>query len=248
MKKICSAFVFSIVFLLCSFSVSACYGCRTYSPVLAYHFVTPSTHYGLYLTYKPETVSAPIYSAYTINNNRYYMIFCSDAAFTAHFGDNTGNDVNCTGSGSEGFEDTKNVFVKRIEWITSDTPLTMEFSDVSLKLPNFIPDVNVNDSNSILALDKSLFTLAVNSDGTIFTPAPFDPYNNNYSEDIPAPEVYRDGDKIMFSNSSPDMLLLANIRWYSVDDITLFKESLSWKYRPDSIIHSDLDWLLTEEY
>ena len=73
----------------------------------------------------------------------------------------------------------------------------------------------------------------------------FDPYNNDYSDDIPAPEIYRDGDKIMFSNSSPDMLLLANIRWYSVDDITLYKESLSWKYRPDSIIHSNLEWLLT---
>ena len=85
--------------------------------------------------------------------------------------------------------------------------------------------------------------------GAYFIPDPpvpeFDPYNNEYSEDIPAPEIYRDGDKIMFSNSSPDMLLLANIRWYSVDDITLFKESLSWKYRPDSIIHSDLDWLLS---
>lgn len=85
--------------------------------------------------------------------------------------------------------------------------------------------------------------------GSYFIPEPpvpsFDPYNNDYSDDIPAPEVYRDGDKIMFSNSSPDLLLLANIRWYSVDDITLFKESLSWKYRPDSIIHSDLGWLLT---
>lgn len=91
----------------------------------------------------------------------------------------------------------------------------------------------------------SYFTTS-SKDGLIYSPVPpFDPYNNNYSEDIPAPEVYRDGDKIMFSNSSPDMFLLANIRWYSVDDITLFKESLSWKYRPDSIIHSDLEWLLT---
>lgn len=85
--------------------------------------------------------------------------------------------------------------------------------------------------------------------GAYFIPEPpvppFDPYNNDYSEDIPAPQIFRDGDKIMFSNASSDMYLLANIRWYSVDDITLFKESLSWKYRPDSIIHSDLDWLLS---
>lgn len=245
MKKIFTAFVFSMVFLLCSFSASACYGCRTYTPILAYHYVTPSLHCSTYLTYKPETVSAPIYSAYTIYNNRYYLVFRSDNAFTAHFGTNTGNDVNCNSSGAEYPEATRQVFVIELEWITSDTSLTMEFTDVSLKLPNFISDVNVNDSNSILALDKSLFTLAVNSDGTVFIPEPFDPYNNNYSEDIPAPEIYRDGDKIMFANSSPDMLLLANIRWYSVDDITLFKEALSWKYRPDSIIHSDLNWLLT---
>ncbi len=245
MKKICTAFVFSMFFLLCSFSASACYGCLTYSPVLAYHYNAPSTHCSVYLKYEPETVSAPIYSAYTIFNNCYYIIFCSDSAFTAHFGNSIGNDVNCTGSRGEFGVESKNVFVKQLEWITADTPISVEFTDVSLKFPNFISDVNVNRVDDILSLDKSLFTLAVNSDGTVFTPEPFDPYNNDYSDDIPAPEVYRDGDKIMFSNSSSDMFLLANVRWYSVDDITLFKESLSWKYRPDSIIHSDLEWLLS---
>ena len=245
MKKICTAFVFSMFFLLCSFSASACYGCLTYSPVLAYHYNAPSTHCSVYLKYEPETVSAPIYSAYTIFNNCYYIIFCSDSAFTAHLGNSIGNDVNCTGSRGEFGVESKNVFVKQLEWITADTPISVEFTDVSLKFPNFISDVNVNRVDDILSLDKSLFTLAVNSDGTVFTPEPFDPYNNDYSDDIPAPEVYRDGDKIMFSNSSSDMFLLANVRWYSVDDITLFKESLSWKYRPDSIIHSDLEWLLS---
>lgn len=245
MKKIFTAIVFSMVFLLCSFSASACYGCRTYNPVLAYHYAVPDLHCSVYLIYKPETVSAPIYSAYTIYNNKYYLIFRSDNSFTAHFGSNSGSTIDCNGSGFEGVDGSQQVFTTVLDWITSDMDISMEFTNVSLKMPNFIPDVNPANPSAILALDKSLFTLAVKSDGTVFTPVPFDPYNNNYSEDIPAPEIYRDGDKIMFSNSSPDMLLLANIRWYSVDDITLFKESLSWKYRPDSIIHSDLDWLLS---
>lgn len=234
-----------MVFLLCSFSASACYACLNYPSVLAYHYFTSSRHCSSYLKYKPETVSSPIYSAYTIFNNSYYLIFCSDSVFTGQLGDRSGNDVNCEGSAHEDWEGSKKVFVQQLHYLTADTPFTMEFTNVSLKLPNFIPDVDVNNPDAILALDKSLFTLAVNSDGTVFTPEPFDPYNNNYSDDIPAPEIYRDGDKIMFSNASSDMLLLANIRWYSVDDITLFKESLSWKYRPDSIIHSDLDWLLS---
>lgn len=245
MKKIFTAFVFSMVFLLCSFSASACYGCLNFNPVLAYHYVVPDRHCALYLKYNPETVSAPIYSAYTIYNNKYYLIFRSDNSFTARFGFGTGSSIDCTGSSYQGVDDSRQVFTAALDWITSDMDLSMEFTNVSLRLPNFIPDVNPSSSSAILALDKSLFTLAVNSDGTVFTPEPFDPYNNNYSDDIPAPEIYRDGDKIMFSNSSPDMFLLANVRWYSVDDITLFKESLSWLYRPDSIIHSDLNWLLS---
>lgn len=193
MKKIFLSFlIFPVIFVWSTISASACYGCRNYSPILAYHYYTPSLHCSSYLTYNPTTVSAPIYSAYTIYNNRYYLIFCSDAAFTAHFGFNTGGDISCSDSGGERPVFNKQVFVSVLDYVTADSPLSMEFNDVSLDLPKYIPDVNVNDTNSILALDKSLFTLAVNSDGTIAPPAPpFDPASDahDFSKDVYDPDL-----------------------------------------------------------
>lgn len=182
-----------------------------------------------------NSFSDPVYIGYNVSNNTARLCIFSDSVVNFNF-----SRVTYDSSGSiTGNEHWDNRTTVRGDNITGGITCTSILSTNVPLFDNYVPPY-FDAESPILP--------AINSDGSVtdFSPK-FDPYNNDYSDDIPAPEVYRDGDKIMFSNSSPDMLLLANIRWYSVDDITLFKESLSWKYRPDSIIHSDLDWLLTVE-
>ena len=250
MKKIIVLFILLFTFAVFDLTVSACPQCEDPSSV-SYHYRTvcngqPYLNYSASLM--PENVSAPIYDIHVVCNGANYLLFLSSGFFSGRTGVNWGNGDDATGSGSSGvFSDVR----YKLFSLQSGPGAMFDYSfdgwysyPGSFEPKNYIELTSVAES-SILAIDTTNMIPCILADGSVNVPAPFDPYNNDYSDDIPAPEIYRDGDKIMFSNSSPDMLLLANIRWYSVDDITLFKESLSWKYRPDSVIHSGLDWLLS---
>ena len=250
MKKIIVLFILLFTFAAFDLTVSACPQCEDPSSV-SYHYRTvcngqPYLNYSASLM--PENVSAPIYDIHVVCNGANYLLFLSSGPFSGRTGATWGQGDDATGSGSTSpFSDVR----YKLFSLQSGPGAMFDYSfdgwysyPGSFDPKNYIELTSVAES-SILAIDTTNMIPCILADGSVNVPAPFDPYNNDYSDDIPAPEVYRDGDKIMFSNSSPDMLLLANIRWYSVDDITLFKESLSWKYRPDSIIHSDLNWLLS---
>ena len=256
MKKIIfylSCFIFFIFGL--NQTVSACHGCQNYNPVIAYHYYNPEFHCSLYFKYDPATVTAPIYSAYTISNNSYYLIFCSEAAFTAHFGANTGGDISCNGSGYEENDSNQNVFISKFDHINANNPIPMEYNGVSKELPNFIPDVNVYDTNSVLALDKSLFTLAVKADGNIFEPPSFDPFSAEYDDNVPVPQIMTkynvaagvSAPIISFTNGSTDYNVVIYGRWNSINDVTLRQEKLRWVYDYSSLIHGDLECWVSDE-
>ena len=244
MKKIFWLFITIPFLLFFSIDVSACSNCDLENS-FTYHFSHTNTgvggHTSLTLQYLPETVTSPVYEFYSMVDGIPTIIFLSDSEFSYMTYSKNGADLNCTWSGGQASDFVSARYV--VFQLTS--MIDWEYTSFSRGKPVNEVTLNSLSEADILAIDTSGMVPVINADGSLYVPVPFDPYNNDYSEDIPAPEIYRDGDKIMFSNSSPDMLLLANIRWYSVDDITLFKESLSWKYRPDSIIHSDLDWLLS---
>ena len=250
MKKIIVLFILLFTFVAFDLTVFACPQCEDPASV-SYHYRTVSNGQP-YLNYSaslmPESVSAPIYDIHVVCNGANYLLFLSSGPFSGRIGATWGQGDDATGSGmSSPLSDVR----YRLVTLKSGPGAMFDYSfdgwysfPGSFEPKNYIELTSISES-SILAIDTTNMIPCILADGSVNVPAPFDPYNNDYSDDIPTPEVYRDGDKIMFSNSSSDMLLLANIRWYSVDDITLFKESLSWKYRPDSIIHSDLEWLLT---
>ena len=254
MKKIILFSIIPVLLLFSSFDVKACHLC-TDPTFVSYHYTTDCTkapewtHRSFALRVKSN--SAPIYDIYFKCGDLDYVVFLSSDKFFHDWGISYGSKPQCgEGSGSNPASKPLNnyYYLVCLDNPGTNAPFNFigwEIYNTSRTPRNIIPDLPDTSESTIRSIDTSGMIPLILADGTVNDPAPFDPYNNDYSDDIPAPEVYRDGDKIMFSNSSPDMLLLANIRWYSVDDITLFKESLSWKYRPDSIIHSDLEWLLT---
>lgn len=250
MKKIIVLFILLFTFAAFDLTVSACPQCADPASV-SYHYRTISNGQP-YLNYSaslmPESVSAPIYDIHVVCNGVNYLLFLSSGSFSGRIGATWGQGDDAIGSGSTSpFSDVRYrlLTLKSGPGAMFDYNFGGWYSYPGSFLPNNYLELDSVSESSILSIDTTNMKPCILADGSVNVPVPFDPYNNNYSDDIPAPEVYRDGDKIMFSNSSPDLLILANVRWYSVDDITLFKESLSWKYRPDSIIHSDLEWLLS---
>ena len=250
MKKILVLVILLFTFSAFDLTASACSYCEDQA-ALSFHWRSlaggsPYLNYSTFLSL--DSVSAPIYDIHVRCNGIDYLLFLSSDSFSGRSGTSWGKRDDAIGSEHPSVFSNVRYLLHALK--SGPGAMTEYYFDSWYSYPgsfvpkNFIELTSVSES-SILAIDTTNMIPCVLADGSINVPVPFDPYNNDYSEDIPAPEIYRDGDKIMFSNSSPDMLLLANIRWYSVDDITLFKESLSWMYRPDSIIHSDLDWLLS---
>ena len=247
MKKIFLLLFTISFFVFFSINVSACPNCYHVGSLTYHYTVDPSfngAHHSRSIYVDFSTVSAPVYEIFAKVNGASYVILFSENEFTFQTALSQSNDITTSLSGNTQGPFTKKVCILNLDVSGYCSFQSWEYTDVS-RVPSYTFDLPDITDTTILSIDTSGMSPAINADGSLNVPVPFDPYNNEYSDDIPVPEVYRDGDKIMFSNSSPDLLILANIRWYSVDDITLFKEALSWKYRPDSIIHSDLDWLLT---
>lgn len=78
-----------------------------------------------------------------------------------------------------------------------------------------------------------------------------DESNMKYSPEVPTPELVFNTDgglKFGFNNASEDYCVEMKGRWWSVDDITLFKKNLTWKYSYESLIKNDLStWVSASE-
>lgn len=86
------------------------------------------------------------------------------------------------------------------------------------------------------------------TDGEIVLPNSDD---MRYSPEVPTPELVFEKDgglKFGFNNASEDYCIEMKGRWWSVDDITLFKKNLTWKYSYESLIKNDLStWVSASE-
>lgn len=255
MKKIlfslpCFIFLFSVLL----FPSKACYGCNNYSHALTYHACNASMHSAVFFRYDPSTLSSPIYSAYTIYNGYVYFILRSETPFSGCSGYGFGSTIASSDSVAIGSDEYKSVWVKRLEWLIA-SDFSMETYKNSQPLPKFIEGVNINSEAAIASLDLSLFTLAVNADGSIFQPPTFDPFSAEYDDDVPVPQVITKFNVvagvttpiISFTNGSTDYNVVVYGRWNSINDVTLRQEKLRWVYDYSSLIHGDLECWVSDE-
>ena len=72
----------------------------------------------------------------------------------------------------------------------------------------------------------------------------FDTDTAQFSSDIPTPRITVDNNyNFSFNNATDNYYFQIKGRWYSVDDIELYKQSAQWKYKYNSIIKSGLtEW------
>lgn len=72
----------------------------------------------------------------------------------------------------------------------------------------------------------------------------FDTDTAQFSSDIPTPRITVDNNyNLSFNNATDNYYFQIKGRWYSVDDIELYKQSAQWKYKYNSIIKSGLtEW------
>lgn len=76
----------------------------------------------------------------------------------------------------------------------------------------------------------------------------FDESTATYSSDIPTPKLTVNNDySFGFNNASDDYYFQLKGRWYSVEDIELYKESLQWKYKYNSILKGSLSEWVTKQ-
>ena len=72
-----------------------------------------------------------------------------------------------------------------------------------------------------------------------------------YNDNIPAPKLVfnsKGGYKFSIDNAVDDYYIQMKGRWYTVDDITLYKENLQWKYKYDTLLKGSLtDWVEPNE-
>lgn len=75
--------------------------------------------------------------------------------------------------------------------------------------------------------------------------------NGTLIEEIPTPQITVDsiGYSFGFNNASDNYYFEMKGRWYSVEDIELYRDDLMWKYKYSSIIKSDLtSWVLAGNF
>lgn len=77
----------------------------------------------------------------------------------------------------------------------------------------------------------------------------FDNSTAVYDTNIPTPNITVKSDYTFgFNNDSEGYYFQLKGRWYSVDDIELYKKNLQWLYKYESVIKSNLtDWVTTSE-
>lgn len=76
---------------------------------------------------------------------------------------------------------------------------------------------------------------------------PIDMSTATYNSKIPVPKLVfnsKGGYKFSIANAVDSYYIQIKGRWYTVDDITLFKENLQWKYKYDTLIKGALtEWV-----
>ena len=76
---------------------------------------------------------------------------------------------------------------------------------------------------------------------------PIDMSAATYNSNIPMPKLVfnsKGGYKFSIDNAVDDYYIQIKGRWYTVDDITLFKENLQWKYKYDTLLKGTLtEWV-----
>ena len=131
MKKILWLFIIIPFLLFFSIDASACPSCEAEN-TFVYHYTTDDTgtggHHSAALQYLPESVSAPVYEIYTEFNGYPYIIFLSDAPFSASLMGKNGSNTNCSwsGTGELGvFSDPARYFIMCLGHTWNNCPLTV---------------------------------------------------------------------------------------------------------------------------
>lgn len=111
---------------------------------------------------------------------------------------------------------------------------------------NYIGLINCTDYSSKsaynTAIENSFNSLDLSKDD--YKELVFDADTAQFSSDIPTPRITVDNNyNLSFNNATDNYYFQIKGRWYSVDDIELYKQSAQWKYKYNSIIKSGLtEW------
>ena len=122
-------------------------------------------------------------------------------------------------------------FVKYYQDIFCDVYIVSDINQVQKNLENILVNGQVPDIEYEIPIED------IEAVGT-------------YSEYIPTPKITVDniGYGFGFNNAADDYYFELQGRWYSVDDIELFKENLQWKYKYSTLIKSSLStWVTAKE-
>ena len=187
MKKIIVLFALLFTFAAFDLTVFACPQCEDPSSV-SYHYRTvcngqPYLNYSASLM--PENVTAPIYDIHVVCNGANYLLFLSSGPFSGRIGATWGQGDDATGSGSTSpFSDVR----YRLLLLQSGPGAMFDYSfdgwysyPGSFEPKNYLELDSVSES-SFLAIDTTNMIPCILADGSVNVPAPFDPYNNDYSE------------------------------------------------------------------
>lgn len=106
-----------------------------------------------------------------------------------------------------------------------------------------------DDSSPVLSGEAYAECVKAIYNGTLRPNGQFNESTAIYDTNIPTPKITVKNDySFGFNNDSDGYYFQVKGRWYSVDDIELYKEKLQWCYKYESIIKSNLtDWVTTNE-
>lgn len=106
-----------------------------------------------------------------------------------------------------------------------------------------------NEDNALLSDEGYEKCVQAIYEGKVPLNGQFDSSTAIYDTNIPTPNITVKKDYTFgFNNDSDGYYFQVKGRWYSVDDIELYKENLQWAYKYESIIKSNLtDWVTTNE-
>ena len=98
-------------------------------------------------------------------------------------------------------------------------------------------------------------TYLLNNDDSGITNKPLlelDENNTTYNSNVPTPQlvfVQDGGLRFEFANASEDYFVEIQGRWWSVEDIDLYKDGVVWKYRYSSLLKGNLtEWVKPSEF
>ncbi len=129
----------------------------------------------------------------------------------------------------------------------NNTNLNQSTSKFSLNISDgFTYGVSTNIPIVTNVTDAETYLATLNDD-LVTNKKPLTDDDMVFNSNIPTPELIfaKDGGlSFEFNNASEDFYIELRGRWWSVDDIELFKQNLMWKYKYESLIKNDLSvWI-----